>query len=163
MRRLREAQRGDPLAAQELLRPYLPGIWTLVRRMYADHATALAVTVSIRDSLRAQVRSFTVEDPFGAQLYRLVWRHLMALEEPNPSLRIPQVRLEVRADPARQLDEAAVARALQGMDPFCRLVYLFWAITGLSAPRLAELTGQPEARIRAARAATMACVLEATR
>lgn len=163
VRRLREAQRGNAMAVQALLQPYLPGIWTIAVRFHRDRQAAVEATVAIRDAFRTQLRAFTVEEAFGVQLYRLVWTKLIAGHELKPSQTLPTVRIEHDERPCRPLDEPTWTEVAHRVGPYCRLVYLFGVVTDLPASRLAALTQQPEQHIRDARRAVTASLLEASR
>lgn len=152
VRNLREAQRGNAMALQALIRPHLSGIWTICRRFHTEEQGAIDEVLAFRDTLASEIRRLTVEDAFGLQLYGLLWRHLMATVEPSRrrGIELPGPK-EVLHAAATPLTEAMLSAALHAVDPFSRLVYLFWATTGLSSPRLARLIGESEPRVRLAR------------
>lgn len=119
--------------------------------------------VRFREVLRGRLRAFAHDRPFGLQLYGALWHHLSAGLEPGAPSRIegvyPRPGMSVR--PAGPEDAALISRAVSMAPPLPRLVYLFWLVTDLDAPRLAEMTGLSETQVRAVRAGVSALIQEA--
>lgn len=151
------------MALRALLEPYLAGIWTIARGNAGQDQRAVEAVVAFRDDLRVRLRRFTPDRPFGAQLYRHLWRMLSADLGPNPGSDLTPVYPQpgpASSEPSSR-DAARIQAGLSSSPPAARLIYLFWVATDLHAPRLAELLGIPEALVRAARATVMARIQEA--
>jgi hypothetical protein len=163
VRLLREAQLGNPAALQGLLDPYVSGLWSIVRGHLGRDAAAIEAMVGFRDHLRTSLRRFATDEPFGVQLYGLLWRYLTADLEPSRALGIkpkypaPGRILRPRGAGDRHLVQEALAMAT----PVSRLIYLFWLVTDLDAGRMGNLVGLPEQTVRDARATLTAQIQEA--
>lgn len=165
VRLLKEAQRGNPEALRPLVEPHLNGVWAVCAAHCPDRDGALATLLAFRDRLLADVRSFTVDVPFGVQLYRALWLHLRDPAEPEAAAGIeataaPEPR---RTLPAWGPEEAEphIRRALAAAPANTRLIYLLGVATELPAPRLAEVIGESEQRVREARARVVTLLHEA--
>ena len=163
MRQLKEAQKGNREALRGLLEPHLPGLWSIVCGFVGDEDVGIGEFVEFRARLGAEVARFTVDVPFGIQLYRLLWLHLRAQVEPGGTSGIvhmvPSLGRKSR-DPTGQ-EGKLVRQTLLAAPPLPRVIYLFGVVTGLPAPRLAEVTGEPEPRVREARAQITSLLHEA--
>jgi hypothetical protein len=154
VRDLREAQRGNPAALDALLRRHIAGIWSICAMHHNDDEAAADEVIAFREVLLAQVRRLTVEDPFGVQLYRLLWGHLVhGLDtRRRATVAIPSAEDLIDGVGGQAKTAAQVRDRLRAIDTLPRLIYLFWIVTGLPAPRLAQVIGESEPRVRAARA-----------
>lgn len=163
MRLLKETQRGNPIAFRSLLEPYLPGIWSICRGFSGSDARAMERVLEFRDVLRERLVVFHHDRAFGVQLYSALWQYLTEDLEPPAGLGIqaayPQPGRVLR--PPRSDDAQRIREILAMTPPIPRLIYLFWMVTDLDAPRLAQMLGVPEVAVREARASITARIQEA--
>lgn len=126
---------------------------------------ALAAIGTFQENLRGGVRQFALDQPFGLQLYGALWTHLCGRLGIKPSRDLievePPAHVGIHTTTAGTTSADLIHQILQEVPPFARLIFTFQLITGLSASRLAELTGVSEATVRASRAAVLLHVHEA--
>jgi hypothetical protein len=163
VRLLKEAQKGNPIAFRSLLEPYLPGIWSICRGYCIAEGEGREYVLGFRDDLRGRLRAFHHDRAFGVQLYAALWQHLTQHLEPPEGLGIqaayPKPGQVLR--PSGPEDDRIIRETLAMTPPIPRLIYLFWLVTDLDAPRLAQMIGVPEMAVRDARAGITARIQEA--
>ena len=148
VRLLRDARGGDDAALRDLLAPHLDGVWSIGVH-HLGETDALLTVANLHERVRRGIAHFTLDEPFGVQLYRALWTQL---DPPEPA---------ATRSPTRPAADAR--KALDAADPGDRLRVLFLVATRLPVPRLAHALGTSEDALRSARHRLVHALLPAGR
>lgn len=147
----RSAGDGDTSALGELYRRYNRRVYTLCLRMTANTAEAEDLTQEVFIKLYSEAGSFRGESAFTTWLHRLTVnvvlmyfrKHKRRFERPTADTEVPDLAVPGTERPGCTpvLDRVELDRALTGLPPGYRMIFVLFEVEGYTHEEIALILG----------------------